>query len=493
MARPAREWQLSLDVGGAADLPMFLRIARAIAADARSGRLPPGARLPGSRELAKSLRVHRNTVLAAYRELAAEGFLESAQGRGTFIQTTLPQVKPRRLPLDPRGQRAPRTRFAFDTAPLEPFSPPPAGALTLYGGVPDTRLLPRELFARAYRRALRSPRDPLAYGDPQGEPRLREAVAGMLRETRALPVTAADVLITRGSQMALSLLGRVLVRPTDTVAVEAYGYQPAWRALSASGARLSPVRVDAQGLVVSELAALCEREPIRAVYVTPHHQYPTTVTMSAARRMALLQLARERRFAVIEDDYDHEFHYEGRPILPLASADDFGSVVYIGTFSKVVAPGLRLGYLVAHESVRKAALALRFDVDRQGDRPSELAVAELMEDGELQRHVWRARRIYAARREHFVHALRDKLGETLRFEVPHGGMALWAHVHRIVPVAAFHAESKARGVYFQPGSLFTFGGRDVQRVRFGYGCLDERELARATSRLRDAARVARRA
>ncbi len=315
----------------------------------------------------------------------------------------------------------------------------------------------------------------------------------MLRASRGLPVTADDVLVTRGSQMALSLIGRALVRPGDVVAVESLGYQPAWRALAQPGSRLLPVPVDAEGLNVDALAALCDREPVRAVYVTPHHQYPTTVTMSAARRMALLELARRRRFAIVEDDYDHEFHYEGRPVLPLASGDHAGVVIYVGTLSKVLAPGLRAGYLVAPAMVRDAIVGLRFDVDRQGDRVGERALAELMEDGELQRHFWRMRRVYQARRNHFIEELRGHLGRWLRIALPPGGMALWARVNRSLPVAAWLEEASRHGVLFQPGKMFAWGGRETQHVRLGFAALTERELSTAVARLADAARAAQRA
>jgi GntR family transcriptional regulator/MocR family aminotransferase len=492
--------QLDLDASSArgeeaasSELPMFLRIARAIARDARSGRLAKGARLPGSRELASSLSVHRNTVLAAYRELLAEGFLQTAPGRGTFVATSLPEIKPRRwqgLTLA-RTQDRSRAGFAFTPwAPAPIPAPLPKGTLALYGGVPDTRLVPRAAFARATRRALFSKVDHLGYGDPQGEPSLRAALAEKLRALRGLSLDADDLLITRGSQMALALVGRVLLGPGDVIAVEALGYQPAWRALSAYGAKLRAVPVDAQGLDIDALAALCAREPVRAVYVTPHHQYPTTVTMSAGRRMALLQLARDKKLAIIEDDYDHEFHYEGRPVLPLASADDTGNVLYIGTMSKIFAPGLRIGYLLAPRAVREAALAARFDVDRQGDRITELALAELLEDGELQRHVWRARRVYRARRDHCVERLRAQLGSWLSFEPPSGGIALWARVAPQLDILRFAEEALARGVVFQPGDLFSFGQKPTHHLRIGYGGLTEKEMADAIGRLRKAALAA---
>ena len=491
MTRPGGRFQLRLRDAGDANLPAFLAIARGIAEDARSGRLAPGTRLPGTRELAATVGVHRNTVIAAYRELAAEGFLSTEAGRGTFIAPSLPEVQPKRWLLrDGAGPKlAARPHFAFDP-PRSPAQPAvPEGALALYGGIPDTRMLPRDALARAYRRALRSEARLLDYGDPSGEPRLRRALAEMLRAARGLPVEADDLVVTRGSQMALALLGRALVGPGDVVAVEAVGYQPAWRALAQPGARLMPVPVDGQGLVVDALAALCDKERVRVVYVTPHHQYPTTVTMSAARRMALLELARRARFAVVEDDYDHEFHYEGRPVLPLASGDGSGVVLYVGTLSKVLAPGLRLGYLVAPPPVRAAIVALRFDVDRQGDRVGERAIAELMEDGELQRHFWRMRRVYHARRDHFVRELRAQLGRWLQVSVPPGGMALWAKVDRAVPIDALHEEASRRGVLFHPGKLFTWGGRGVPYARLGFGALTERELSTAVARLALAARA----
>jgi GntR family transcriptional regulator/MocR family aminotransferase len=434
--------------------------------------------------------VHRNTVLAAYRELDSEGFLQSQAGRGTFVANTLPEVKPRHWLAGRRRRAQPAPEcpgFPFEPpATPDPYSPPPPGALALYGGLGDTRLVPRAALARAYRRALRGPTDLLGYGDPRGEPRLRAALASMLRSTRGLAVSEDDVLVTRGSQMALALLARVLLRPGDGVAVEALGYQPAWRALAQQGARLLPVPIDGQGLCVDALSELCNREQVRAVYVTPHHQYPSTVTMSAARRMALLELARERRLALVEDDYDHEFHYEGRPVLPLASADDASLVLYVGTLSKVLAPGLRVGYLVAPEPVRQAALAARFDLDRQGDRVGEQALAELFEDGELQRHLWRARRIYRARRDHLLGELEQKLAPWFEFDTPAGGIALWVRT-RGLSVAGLHESAARRGVLFQPGKLFSFDGRAMARLRLGYGALNEREMTRAVSALRAAA------
>ena len=197
--------------------------------------------------------------------------------------------------------------------------PLPRGTLNLSNGAPDVRLVPARLLGRAYRRALalRAP-ELLAYGDAAGHPALRAALASMLSATRGLSARADDVVITRGSQMALTLIARALLRPGDTIAVEQPGYRPAWEAFRAAGATVVPVRVDHDGVDVDAIGRIARATTLRAVYVTPHHQYPTTVTLKAPRRLSLLALARTRRFAIIEDDYDHEFHYDGRPVLPLA-------------------------------------------------------------------------------------------------------------------------------------------------------------------------------
>jgi len=279
-------------------------------------------------------------------------------------------------------------------------------------------------------------------------------------------------------------VSRALLQKDDVVAVESLGYKPAWSALRLSGARLVPVPVDASGMNVDRLEDVMKREErVRAIYVTPHHQYPTTVGMAPGRRMQLLELARRHRIAIIEDDYDYEFHYEGRPILPLASADDAGVVVYIGTLSKILAPGLRLGFVIASTPLAERIAALRAVSDRQGDQAVECAVAELLEDGEVQRHARRMRGVYLARRDRLVSALRTKLGDAVSVRPPAGGMALWVRAEDGIDVDAWLDRSLDERVAFSTAKRFSFDGRPRPYMRLGFASLDEDEIDESVRRL----------
>jgi GntR family transcriptional regulator/MocR family aminotransferase len=482
------QWEFVIDFERQATLPPFLQIARKITDEIRRGRLRPGDRLPGSRQLAATLRVHRNTILAAYAELIAEGWLEATRGRGTFVARTIPEVKgsPFAKRLGPRSGPPARTVFNLPDAPAA-YRPPalPRGTLNLSSGSPDIRLVPARLLGRAYRRVMATrARDVLSYGDPEGHPALRSALASMLAINRGLSVTPDDVVVTRGSQMALSLVARALLRPGDVVAVEQWGYRPAWEAFRASGATVVPVPIDGDGIAVDALRHLSERRSLRAVYLTPHHQYPTTVTLKAARRLEILAMAQERKVAIVEDDYDHEFHYDGRPVLPLASADRAGVVVYIGTMSKILAPGLRVGYVVGPPELTGRIAAIRSLLDIQGDLAAEAAVAQLIEDGELQRHVARVRRDYARRRDTLAAALTDRLSDAMEFTVPPGGMAIWIRFRTpAVNVEQWARRSLEHGVSWYPGRRYAFDQLPKPFARFSFAYLNERELTEAVKRL----------
>ena len=468
----------------ASDDPLFLQIARKIAADIQARVLGPGEPLPGSRALSRALGVHRNTALAALAELGQQGWIQTEPRRGTFVSHSFPETRARRF-AKPQP-RAPLELELPDAAPEEPFPPPAADVLPLIGGTPDYRLVPTAELSRAYRRALsRSPRL-LEYGSPLGDARLRAVLGEQLQSTRGVAMRDGGLMITRGSQMALFLLARSLVRPERVVAVEGLGYRPCWEALRLCGARIVALPVDAEGLSVAALEKLLETERISAVYTTPHHQYPTTVTLTAPRRLKLLGLARRHGFVIIEDDYDHEHHYDGRSVLPLASVDA-DVVAYVGTLSKILAPGLRIGYIAARPEIIERAVRVRSYVDRAGDHVVERAVAELIEDDVLGRHVRRVRREYGARRDALISELSRHLGGALSFRPPSGGMALWVKLTvRGMSSDAWAARAAEKKVLVHAGRRFRFDGRETPFLRLGFAPVSPEEIRTAVERLASA-------
>ena len=305
----------------------------------------------------------------------------------------------------------------------------------------------------------------------------------MLARTRGLAVTAQNIMVTRSIEQAIDLVARTLLVPGDTVAVEAFGYPPAWSVLKLAGARLVPVPVDRDGLDVDALEVLLTRGPIRAVFTTPHHHYPTTAVMSHQRRTRLAELALRHRFAIIEDDYDHEFHYDGKPVLPIAAGAGRANVVYIGSLSNLLAPGVSTAFVIAPPAVFEHLAGLRAASDARGDAAMECAIAELFEDGELLRHMRRVRRIYASRRDALATALERHLDGAIRFCVPEGGMALWGRVDEDIDATAWARAGEREGVLFRDSRAVDFTHRDASFLRLGFTYHDEVELDEAVRRM----------
>ncbi len=481
-----RPWDLQIALERDLAMPAYLQIGHALIDAIRRGRLAPGSALPGTRELAARVGVNRKTIQQSYDELVAQGWLTAEATRGTFVSAALPLVAEEGAPPRAGGRVAAYTLRR--AAPDLPVLLPPAGTLVFDDGAPDTRLMPAELVARAYRRALLqgARHNRLGYGDPRGSLLLREAVAEMLKADRGLDCTPDNICITRGSQMGIFLSARLLAQTGDRVAIERLSYPPAREAFRAAGARILSIDIDDQGMQVDRLEALCQEEEIRAVYVTPHHHFPTTAVLPPERRIRLLALAEQFGFVIVEDDYDHEFHFSHRPMLPLASAHGWGKLIYIGSLSKLLSPSLRIGYLVAAESVIARAAAEIMIIDRQGDPVTEAAAAYIMTSGVLKSHARKVLRIYAERRECLAAALQRELGENVAFMLPQGGLALWVNFAPEVNLAALAKTGLRHGVGLTPGRAFASNGDKIQGVRMGFGSLNEAELAEAVRRLKHA-------
>jgi GntR family transcriptional regulator/MocR family aminotransferase len=480
-------WEPTLFIEPKSGIPVYQQIARGLAAEIRSGRFGPGDHLPGYRTIAKQLGVSRNTVISAYRELQAQGFVVTHPVVGSVVA---PRPPARSEPEENAAALPPRRAglVGFDLAGPASAKPvtPRTGLLNVATGVPDPRLVPGLALARAYRRVITARGGAvLSPGHPGGHPRLRQALATMLAGTRGLSAGSDELFVARGSQMALYLLAGAICPPGTAVAVEALGDRRAWDAFARAGARCLPVRIDEAGLDVEALDRLAASSGggLRAVMVTPHRQYPTLVELAPERRRRLLEVAADRRLAVLEIDLDSEFHFEGAPVRSLASEDQAGVVVHVGTLSKLFAPALRLGFVVAPPSLVARLESLRAALDRHGDPALEVAFAELMEDGELQRHLNRMRVAYRGRRDVLCAALAGQLGEVLEVTPPTGGLALWARVRGRIDLDGWAARAMEGGVAFRPGRLFAFDGQPVPALRMGFAAYGEAELEEAVRRM----------
>ena len=481
-------WRLSFTtrIDPALRSPVYLQIIQAVIRDIENGRLAPQASMPSSRELAGILGVNRKTVVLAYEDLIAQGWLETKSTRGTIIASSLPRQPeapqtPASLPAD-----AGVPCYSFATPPKRSLALPEGAGLKLDEGAPDGRLFPGELLTRAYRNAVyRTGRgNGFQYRDPRGLPALRESIAEMLRSQRGLPVTADNICITRGSQNSLLLAAQLLLQPGDAVIVEHLSYEPAIAAFKARGARILPVRLDRDGMCVEDVERACRSERVRAVFVTPHHQFPTTVPLRPERRLRLLDLARQFGFAIIEDDYDHEFHFASQPLLPMA-AYALQHVIYAGSLSKLLLPALRLGYIAAPAPVIDAVAHIVSWTDGMGNRITEAAANELIETGELRRHARKTRKVYAKRRDAFAHMLDDIWGPRVEFTVPDGGLAFWLRFDADLDALEAHAASK--GLRLASSRSFMVSGDAPRGLRIGFASLTSDELHQAMTMLREAA------
>jgi len=478
-----RRWELTVALDPSLREPLFLQLASAVAEEIRCGRLHAGEALPGSRELAGHLGVNRNTVVAGYEELAAEGLVTTRVGGGTFVAASTTAVDAIRA--------CPATTVEKPTYPLIDAPTPltatrdaPPGALNLATGGADARLFPGRALARAFRRAISTRhRHALGNWDPCGHERLRAELATMLARSRGLAVTAENLMVTHSIEQAIDLVARALIAPGDVVAVEQFGYPLAWNVLKLAGATLVPVPVDDQGLDVDALLQRIQRQPIRAVFLTPHHQFPTAAVMPPTRRRQLAQLALQHRFAIIEDDYDHEFHYTGKPLVPIAAGSGAANVIYLCSLANLLAPGIGTGFVTAPAPVFAHLRALRASSDARCDAALQCAIAELFEDGELLRHVRRTRRTYAGRRDALAAALQRHLGNAVSFRLADGGMGLWVRADPMIDVPTWQKAGEREGIFFHAAACFDFDRQEQHCMRLNFGSLDESELTEAARRM----------
>lgn len=469
--------------------PFRLQLYEALRSAILLGQLPAGTKLPSSRALARDLGVARMTIIQAFEQLYAEGYVEGQIGAGTFVAALydnaalgLPEhsIATHAIQLLPslsrRGQALLSTR--------EFLSVPPAGQPKAFRpSIPAIDAFPFKLWERlTTQRYRRISHTILNYGEPVGYRPLRQAISAYLRAARGVRCEPEQIIITAGSQQALDLVVRVVLDPGDTAWIEDPGYAGVWAVLRAAGVRVDPIPIDTEGFDV-ELGM--QRSPdARLVYVTPSHQYPLGITMSLQRRLALLAWAHRQGAWIIEDDYDSEFRYIGRPLPALQGLDEYHHTIYIGTWSKMLFPALRLGYIVAPPALVDALVAARVGIDLHSPVLEQAVLADFLEEGHLAQHIRRMRALYAERQAALISAITGLLGDKLRVVGHPAGLNLVGWLPPEQQDRQISQQAAAIGIDAPPLSLYTRAEPRPPALVLGYAALPPAAIYEGVLRLR---------
>lgn len=453
-------------------IAIYRQIAISIINAIRSGILKSNTHLPGSRKLAMSLGVHRKTVIAAYEELESEGWVVIIPRKYVVISENAPSFKPQKWNqnkvLAPYENNLNISFKAFNKNMIKESSVCVPDIL-INDGHPDVRLSPIDDLLKTYR-SLTSRKYAIRnanIGTTQGTLSLREEMVDYLSETRGINILSDNLLITHGAQMSIYLASQLLLEPFTHVIVGKPNYPLANKTFEETGAKIIEIDVDDEGIDTDAIEIICKKKKISVVYVIPHHHYPTTATLSVERRMKLLELSKQYSFAIIEDDYDYDYHYTSSPYLPLASANHNGNVVYIGSFSKILDPSLRMGFMIAPKNFITQCTALRNIIDVGGDGYMQNALAALIKGGELERHLKKAKRHYNQRRDFLDKLLKEQLGDYVYYTLPTGGMAIWVKLKPAFSISQLISNTKLQIIRID---------EEQNAFRFGFASLNETEL-----------------
>lgn len=483
---PGKRPEITLDQN--ASIPLYKQLYERLRSEILTGQLEAGTRLPSTRMLSSELGVSRNTTALAYEMLLLEGYIQGRVGDGTRVarlhsgqlfqharhggeQHTMDSSGTPPAVLARRGQLLVNT-----SSPEDFYANQGSRTTNLFrAGQPDVASFPYETWARLVAKHARSSLQAVSlYQNAQGYVPLREAIAAHIGIARGVHCSPEQIILTAGAQGAFDLVARVLLDPGDLAWVEDPGYEGARGALLAAGVKLAPVPVDREGIDVESGRRLCPKA--RLAIVTPSHQFPTGVTMSLSRRLALLEWAREAQAWIIEDDYDSEYRFSGRPLEALQGLDNARRVIYIGTFSKVLFPSLRLGYLVAPTELLKGLIAMRRVIDTHLPLLEQMALADFMAEGHFARHVRKMRGLYRERRDALIEALTLEFGDVFDVTVPEAGMHLVAWLPQGMSAQIVAQQASAHGLHILPISQSSLRPPQRGGLLFGFGSASPEEL-----------------
>jgi len=457
--------------------PMYQKIADSIRCAILNGFLKTEEQLPSLSTLASQFAVHRHTVMNAIHELITEGFVESNERKFYYVCKVIPNDFMKGIKKECTYTHAKKsTKDLFISQSMNDVSSyllsETSNSSSFPSGYPDPRLFPMREFKSCLVDSLQS-RRLLDYSNPCGHPRLIQELEKYLRRLRS--IQGKEIIITHGSQEALFLLSQLFLKKGDKVAVELLGYPSAWSIFRFMGVELVPVKVDKQGLCVDDLQDKLKQHRIKLLYVTPLHQYPTTATLSLERRFRLYALAKKYRFLILEDDYDHEFHYTHQPLAPLAAYDETGIVLYVSTFSKIIFPSARIGFMAVSKEIAQNIIALKHLISRHNATHLQDAVGRFMSEGFFEKHLRKMRKVYQERCQVMVDILIEikKQHPYLSFEVPSGGMALWLDIACSSYLFTWHA--KKYGLYIKPEQSYRLDNNDGPHLRLGFSGQTKKE------------------
>lgn len=455
-------------------VPLYMQIVNDMLRRISSGILKPEEMLPPTREWALELGVSRKTIVRATELLLIKGKLYSKERQGLFVSNPKAKVE---------AGKKPQEMAKTETLPKAKEERIPTvnsnARIVVNDGFPDTRMQPFMEFSRAYRKIFNRMAQwrQLGYNDSAGYPKLRAAMSDFLWKSRGVDVHEHEFALVRGSQMALFLIANSVLAPGDVVAIEAPGYGMAYEVFRRAGLELEGVPVDKHGIDVERLERLCQEKPITAVYMTPRFQYPTTATLSMGRRQKLREMSLKYGFIVIEDDFGAEYTFTDHKQMALSSMLHKRHYIYIGTFSKVFAPGIRLGYVSASADIIQQIVEYRSIIDIHGDNILERAMLELIENGDMKRHIRGAVRVYKERLAFITAEIKRQLGSRVEYKKPGGGLAIWIGLGKKKDADTVRAMMLAKGIDIP---VFTLDDGSIG-VRIGYASMDENEIVEVIS------------
>jgi GntR family transcriptional regulator/MocR family aminotransferase len=460
------------------DTPIYLQIIFEFIKAIQLGLLPEGTKIPGTRILCKLLSINRNTLIKAFQDLESQGFIEIRPNKGTFIlsdQKRNPRKKEVSKPVAANIQPFKFKHSSVLESPLERSDLP----LQFNDGLPDLRLIHTDVLARLYVSKLKRQkiRQPWAQMQIQSHQNFKKQFFNFLNLTRGLRISEVNLFTASSHEASLYLVAKLLISAGDSVVVGAPGYYLSNMTLIDSGAKIVPVPVDDEGIRIDALKKACEHQHISVVYLTSIYHYPTTVSLSAKRRIEILELSNQYGFVILEDDYDFDFQLDNNPILPLAAIDSNHRVVYIGSFARSLPAGFGYGFVAAPAAFIKE-LEKHMGILEPGiDVIKEQVLTDWIQDGEVHRLSKKNKVIYKERRDHFVSLLNSRLGERIRFKVPNRGLAIWVEWLDHFNLVKMQKKCAENGLFLPKTILYQ--SKNLTATRLGFGSLNLLEMADA--------------